>query len=299
MNKRSILSLVMALAFTGVIASKVSAQVINIQETGTGDQSSMSLTHFTSLGSGDYTLPQGGAWVGNLSSNNTADVSPSLSNFNGTGGGWAFVANQGGSPIGNIWLANTSSVSNPGILLGDPTIAYSVAFQNTTSTNQTFTLTLSIPINPSVTYIPSSVRATVAGSVVDGGGADGFTFTPALPGGLLQTATLTTGSGEVSANTDLTSGTLTSSLLGASQVIGPITTPGYNGYITGPSGTFTALTVNVGVTLSPGDFAALTGRVDVVNSSVVPEPNAMILLMSGGGAWMLTLWCRRALIPRV
>ena len=294
MNKYPILSLVVALAFAGVIVSKSSAQVINIQEAGADGQSSMSLTHFTSLGDGDYTLPQGGAWVGNLSNNNIADVSTSLSNFDGTAGGWAFAAKSGSTNIGNIWLANSSSVSNPGILLGDPTIAYSVAFQNTTNVDQTFTLTLSIPINPSVTFIPSSVRATVAGSVLDGGGADGYTFTPALSGGLLQFATLTTASGQVSANTDLTSGTLASSISGGNQTIGPITTLGYNGYITGPSGTFTALTLNVGVTLSPGDIAALTGRVDVINSNAVPEPDSTMLLLLGGGIGAIIFYCRRA-----
>jgi hypothetical protein len=286
MNRHSILSLVMALAFTGAVPAGALAQSIDIQEAGSSDQTNVALTNFSSLGGGDYTLPHGGAWVNNLSSNNTADLNVALPNFNSSAGGWVFAPKANNANIGNIWLSNASSVSNPGILLGDPMIAYSVAFQNTTSTDQTFTLTLTVPINPSLTYSLSSVRATVAGSVVDGGGAPGFAFTPALPGGFLQTASLTTPGGPISADVDLTSGTITSSVSGGNDIIGPITTPGYNGYIPGPSGTFTALTLNVGVTLSAGDFAALTGRVDVIAAAAVPEPSSLLLFALGG---MLTV----------
>ncbi len=277
--------LIAALAFAGVITSGASAQSIDIQEAGAGGQDNIALTNFSSLGNGNYTLPHGGAWTSSL------NVPSSLSNFDGADGGWAFASTASGTNIGNIWLANSSTLSTPGILLGDPMIAYSVAFQNTTNAVQTFTLTLTIPISPSVTFTPSLVRATVAGSVVDGGGADGYAFTPMLSSttgsgvAQLQTATLTTAGGEVSAGTDLTSGTITSSVSGGNQVVGPVTTPGYNGYITGPSGTFTALTVNVGVTLSPGDFAAITGRVDVV-----PEPSTYALAIMG--LFLLAAGCR-------
>jgi len=284
MNGHPIFLLLMALAFIGVIPSAALAQSIEIQESGSSGQANVALTNFSSLGDGDYTLPHGGAWVNNLSSNSTADLAVTLPNFDSTAGGWVFAPKANSTNVGNIWLSNASSVSNPGILLGDPMIAYSMAFQNTTNVDQAFTLTLTIPISPSVTYSPSSVRATVAGSVVDGGGANGFTFAPALPGGFLQMASLTTSSGLISANTDLTSGTTTSSLSGGNDIIGPITTPGYNGYIAGPSGTFTALTLNVGVTLSAGDFAALTGRVDVI---AVPEPSSLLLLALGGGMLMM------------
>lgn len=289
-----ILLLVTALAFSGVITSTGFAQSINIQEAGSGGQVDMDLTSFSSLGDGNYTLSRGAAnnWVNNLSDNSLASLTTSLPNFSNTGGGWVYTPYAGSSNIGNIWLANSSSLSNPGVLLGDPMIAYSVAFQNTTSADQTFTLTLSIPISPSATFNPSLVRSTVAGSVVDGGDANGFTFTPILPsttgagGAQLQTATLTTADGEVSTGTDLTSGTIASSVSGGNQIIGPITTPGYSGYIVGPAGTFTALTLRVGVTLSPGDFAALTGRVDVV-----PEPSTYALIVVG--AFFIALGYRR------
>jgi hypothetical protein len=207
--------------------------------------------------------------------------------------GWAF---QGAT--GNAWIANLD--------LGDPSVSYAIAFQNDTATTQTYTVTFSVPINPSVTLTPSFVRATVAGTLLNGG-TDPNTpaiLTPVLDaapafgtsGAFLQTSTLTLTTGSnVSTNVDLTPGIVSAAGNGG-QTTFQAQTLNYNLFNgNGPSGTFDALSVTLGFTLSAGDDASFTGRVDVTSAiAAVPEPSSVTLSLIGLGLLALFARLRRS-----
>jgi hypothetical protein len=206
--------------------------------------------------------------------------------------GWAVSGAQG-----NTWIAN--------VTLSDPAVAYSIAFQNTTASTETFNVTFSVPISPAESFSPANVRATVSGSLLNGGTDPSIDaiLTPLLgsttggPGTFLQTSTLTFASGgTASTNVDLTPGTVTAPGNGG-DVTFSASTPGFNLFnANGPTGTFSQLSVDLSFSLTAGDFASFTGRVDVVPPSdtiVAPEPSSVILSLLGLGAIALGVYRRR------
>jgi hypothetical protein len=216
--------------------------------------------------------------------------------------GWAFSGTQG-----NMWIASST-------VLTDPSIFYSVAFQNTTNTTETYEVTYSVPISPAESFSPAYVRSTVAGSLVNGGSNANVpaVLTPVLAsttgagGPYLQTSTLTNVlGGTASTNVDLNAAPVLNVVSPSGTVMasgdgGNVTfigqTPGYNAYSpTGPTGTFNALNVTLGFTLTAGDEASFTGRVDVVNytTNVVPEPSNAMLCLLGFGSLALITYLRR------
>jgi len=265
--------------FSGLIAtgSQAMAQaVISIPGLGTKD-----LTSTT----GDYQLSTSGpAFVSNLGDTGNSRPSLTVPLDNGLGSnlqnssGWAFSGAQG-----DTWIADLD--------LGDPKVVYSVAFENTTSSVQTYSVSFSVPISPAEAFTPADVRATVAGSLLSGGDTAAV-LTPLLSsttggsGTFLETSTLSLapGPGVNSTNVDLSTGVVTAPGDGG-DVTFLAQTPGYNLYnANGPSGTYDALNVNLSFTLSAGDYASFTGRVDVLPvTSAAPEPSSMALILAGLG----------------
>jgi len=283
----AVLSLIVGFA---MCSDQAFAQVITVPNVGTKTLSGTD---------GDYQLnPSNAAYVSQLGNAGGSLPSLSVDLNNGLGTnlqtspGWAFSGAQG-----NTWIANVD--------LGDPKVAYSIAFQNTTSSTETYNVSFSVPISPAESFNPADVRATVSGSLLNGGNNPlvNAMLTPLLgsttggPGTFLQTSTLTFATGgTASTNVDLTTGTVTAPGDGGNTIFS-VSTPGDNLFnANGPTGTFDALTVNLSFSLTAGDFVSFTGRVDAIPdalTSVVPEPSSVLLSLFGLGFIALVVYRRR------
>jgi hypothetical protein len=209
-----------------------------------------------------------------------------------------------GATPGWTWESNLAAFSGPGwihtddsgtislaaspLALDDPFITYSVAFQNTTGTNQSYSATFDAPFAP-VTYSPSEVRAIFSGTIVDGtGNQNGSGTLIGVVGTPSQVTTLTLAAGgTVSAGVDLFPGSGTV-LPGEGIETFSDSTSDYPSYEPGPTGTYNDITVRASVVLSPSAFIALVGRADVI-----PEPSTYALLLGGGSLLVLLLHRKR------
>ncbi len=159
-------------------------------------------------------------------------------------------------------------------MLGDPFVTYSVAFQNTSTTSQTFTTTITEPFT-STDFEPALVAANFLGALDNGNASGGVTAT-ATETGLLYPTNL----GSPLTITFLNAGTLDSS----TNPTFNLATANYPSLLTSNvSGDFDQIGVSVTVTLAPGAFVALTGRVDAepFNAASVPEPSSIAFFALG------------------
>jgi hypothetical protein len=186
----------------------------------------------------------------------------------------------------NSWTLELDSTTNPDVFdltgsrsfLGgaiilndfvvdvDPSLSYSVAVQNVNLTSTSYILTYTAPI--SLFSGPTQVRASLGITLTDGG-LDGAILT-ANGGSFAQTAFLDA----IQLNTDL-GGFPLSAGAEDTQVFSFNT----GGWLPGPNGPGSILKIVTRFTLSSGDSAGVSGRVDIVT---VPEPTAGLLLLLSG-----------------
>ena len=245
-------------------------------------------TSAITLGSDDFRTDANGVSTLSTSINHVSNLAAETSlpsQLGLTGAGWVF-----NTADGTVVIADTPAT--PAVALGDPSVAYSYYFINTSGNNdQPFSMQFTSAF-PDTTFNPSSDKASFAVTLTTGSPGPGTTSSSAsvtqtallgevaiAGGALMQSTPLNVNVG--GANEYVTDGGSTSSNLATTAF------PNYQTDVSG--GPYNELIVTVSGTYSENAMVAVSGRVDVV-----PEPNSFALFVVGSLAGLILHWWRLA-----